>query len=600
MASAAAELIKTLDNSSNTNAAASANDKPETPLTAAGVPTVAVTDAATASAGATSNTNTAAGAASGTNAKTEAALAAAVSTTIDIAPVPAAPSDKVSSSNASSTIDQKTIDKIKAKIKQVNDRRNFEQFLKNNTETLTLAGCELDDTDVKVICDLIETDKKIKILNLSHNNISDNGARYLAALLKKKSVLEVLNLYGNFIQETGAKALAEALDDTAVRKNVVEKTSANASAGTGTGAANASAGVVMATGAGAAIAIDSGSAKTASDASAGAQTTADASAGAKTAADVSKATAHTVPQTLALNSNVTLEKLNLGANYIGLTGVEFITKARQSKKLELRLHDSWLKLDQLDTLAQQVKGNATVTVIIQQNFKKMFEQFKKYIALPSKKLDIMKIQLDCLPIARSIKDKINATFDLLQSLTLQHLEKWNEKLVEINKLIDDEYIDAEDANVRKLADEMIQSLKAYIETNEKALQISSITDVSKVAKSTAGWLASAGGFLPGNILSKMVGGNKPSKLTDARYIRCRLALPINIASFKEILGDYEKLETAAGGGKEIFGLISRYKDAITAMEKATVPAPAATAAGAPVTAVAAVTPAPTPPAAAKH
>jgi len=86
--------------------------------------------------------------------------------------------------------------------------------LPENVTELLLRNNDITDDGAKALAKFMETNAKIKILDLSDNEIGDEGAAALAAMLEKNTTLTDLDLFHNAIKHAGGKALAAALKKT--------------------------------------------------------------------------------------------------------------------------------------------------------------------------------------------------------------------------------------------------------------------------------------------------------------------------------------------------------------------------------------------------
>ena len=75
-------------------------------------------------------------------------------------------------------------------------------------------------TDVKSLAATLETNRSLKDLNLSWNNLYPASADSLAASLTTNTTLTKLDLSGNNLGPAGAKSLATALETNTTLKNL--------------------------------------------------------------------------------------------------------------------------------------------------------------------------------------------------------------------------------------------------------------------------------------------------------------------------------------------------------------------------------------------
>lgn len=84
-----------------------------------------------------------------------------------------------------------------------------------NLESLDLSSCEIDDMSIDILCNSIRTFKKLRVLNLSNNNILSKGGVSLSRLFKPDSssslTVKSLLLNGNYINKEGLIELCNSL-----------------------------------------------------------------------------------------------------------------------------------------------------------------------------------------------------------------------------------------------------------------------------------------------------------------------------------------------------------------------------------------------------
>jgi hypothetical protein len=74
-----------------------------------------------------------------------------------------------------------------------------------------LTNCAVSNADVDILCDIIESNDTVQVVNLQQNLITANGATRLATALKKNKSVTELRLDFNSLKDEGVIALAEAV-----------------------------------------------------------------------------------------------------------------------------------------------------------------------------------------------------------------------------------------------------------------------------------------------------------------------------------------------------------------------------------------------------
>ena len=80
-----------------------------------------------------------------------------------------------------------------------------------NIELLNLDDCRIDEKQIEKLCTLLSSNKKLKYMYLSNNNIGVAGSKAVAKLILSCTTLIELDLFNCKINDTGAAELGAAL-----------------------------------------------------------------------------------------------------------------------------------------------------------------------------------------------------------------------------------------------------------------------------------------------------------------------------------------------------------------------------------------------------
>ena len=113
--------------------------------------------------------------------------------------------------NQNNIFDKEVTDEISEYLMQTQEHKLLKEYF-NGLNTLNLAGCNIDDKQIKQIVHIIKKNKTIQKLDLSFNSITEIGAKSIAYLLKNNPVITDINLELNYIKDNGVKAITQALE----------------------------------------------------------------------------------------------------------------------------------------------------------------------------------------------------------------------------------------------------------------------------------------------------------------------------------------------------------------------------------------------------
>ena len=76
---------------------------------------------------------------------------------------------------------------------------------------LDLSLCSLNDDDVEVVAQFLETNKTVEDVRLWGNKIGVRGAKAIATLISRNRTIFLLDLYNNDFENEGAECILEAV-----------------------------------------------------------------------------------------------------------------------------------------------------------------------------------------------------------------------------------------------------------------------------------------------------------------------------------------------------------------------------------------------------